>query len=94
GQGARLAQVAAVLGLSPRALQRRLTATGTTFQQVLDDVRHGLATFHLRQGGMSLGDLAYALGYQDQSAFNHAFRDWTGTNPGAWREAQQAQQAR
>ena len=26
------------------------------------------------------------LGYQEQSAFTHAFREWSGSNPGAWRE--------
>ena len=24
--------------------------------------------------------------FQEQSAFTHAFREWSGMNPGAWRE--------
>jgi AraC-like DNA-binding protein len=32
-----------------------------------------------------MGNLAYMLGYADQSAFNHAFRRWHGTTPRRWR---------
>ena len=31
-------------------------------------------------------DIAFLLGFQEQSAFTHAFREWSGMNPGAWRE--------
>ncbi len=84
---ARLAPVAEQLGLSPRTLQRKLADAGVNFQQVLDQTRYALAQDYLRQPGLSLVDIAFLLGYQEQSAFNHAFRDWAGMNPGAWREA-------
>jgi len=49
---------------------------------------------YLRQPELSLVDIAFLLGYQEQSAFNHAFRTWSGTNPGAWRlQEMQARQA-
>ncbi|MGK5078979.1 AraC family transcriptional regulator [Janthinobacterium sp. HLX7-2] len=83
---ARLADVAAALAVTPRTLQRKLADAGTSFQAVLDQVRYGLARDYLRQPGVSLVDIAFLLGYQEQSAFNHAFRTWAGTNPGAWRE--------
>jgi AraC-like DNA-binding protein len=82
----RLASIAAELGLSPRTLQRKLADAGATFQQVLDAARHALAQDYLRQRGLSLADIAFLLGYQEQSAFTHAFREWSGMNPGAWRE--------
>jgi AraC-like DNA-binding protein len=82
----RLASIAAGLGLSPRTLQRKLADAGATFQQVLDAARHALAQDYLRQRGLSLADIAFLLGYQEQSAFTHAFREWSGMNPGAWRE--------
>jgi AraC-like DNA-binding protein len=82
----RLAGIAAELGLSPRTLQRKLADAGASFQQVLDAARYALAQDYLRQRGLSLADIAFLLGYQEQSAFTHAFREWSGTNPGAWRE--------
>ncbi|CAH0314891.1 putative HTH-type transcriptional regulator Rv1395 [Massilia sp. Bi118] len=82
----RLASIAAELGLSSRTLQRKLADSGASFQQVLDAARYALAQDYLRQRGLSLADIAFLLGYQEQSAFTHAFREWSGLNPGAWRE--------
>jgi AraC-like DNA-binding protein len=82
----RLASIAAELGLSGRTLQRKLAESGASFQQVLDAARYALAQDYLRQRGLSLADIAFLLGYQEQSAFTHAFREWSGLNPGAWRE--------
>jgi AraC-like DNA-binding protein len=84
----RLASVAQELGLAPRTLQRKLADAGSSFQQVLDETRFALARDYLRQPGLSLVDIAFLLGYQEQSAFTHAFREWAGMNPGAWRAAQ------
>jgi AraC-like DNA-binding protein len=84
----RLAAVAEDLKLTPRTLQRKLSDAGASFQQVLDAARFSLARDYLRQPALSLVDIAFLLGYQEQSAFNHAFREWSGMNPGAWREQQ------
>jgi AraC-like DNA-binding protein len=81
----RLLFIADDLKLTPRTLQRKLSDAGTSFQQVLDRARHALATDYLRQGALSLADIAFLLGYQEQSAFTHAFKEWSGVNPGAWR---------
>lgn len=83
----RVASVAEELGLAPRTLQRKLADAGSSFQQVLDEARFALARDYLRQPGLSLVDIAFLLGYQEQSAFTHAFREWSGMNPGAWRAA-------
>lgn len=83
----RVASVAEDLGLAPRTLQRKLADAGSSFQQVLDEARFALARDYLRQPGLSLVDIAFLLGYQEQSAFTHAFREWSGMNPGAWRAA-------
>jgi AraC-like DNA-binding protein len=82
----RLAGIAGELELSPRTLQRKLADAGASFQQVLDAARFALAQDYLRRRGLSLADIAFLLGYQEQSAFTHAFREWSGMNPGAWRE--------
>ncbi|AVR97653.1 AraC family transcriptional regulator [Pseudoduganella armeniaca] len=83
---ARLASVACQLQLTPRTLQRKLADAGTSFQRVLDEARFALARDYLARPGLSLLDITFLLGYQEQSAFNHAFREWAGINPGAWRE--------
>lgn len=86
GGKARLAPVAAELGLSPRTLQRKLADVGSSYQQVLDALRFSLAQDYLRRRELGLVDIAFLLGFQEQSAFTHAFREWSGMNPGAWRE--------
>ena len=81
----RLGSIAAELGLSPRTLQRKLADAGASFQQVLDSARYALARDYLRHGSLSLLEIASLLGYQEQSAFTHAFKEWSGMNPGGWR---------
>ena len=85
----RLSSIADELKLSPRTLQRKLNEAGASFQQVLDQARYALATDYLRQESLSLVDISFLLGYQEQSAFTHAFKEWAGVNPGAWREGAQ-----
>lgn len=82
----RLGSIAAGLDMSPRTLQRKLAEAGASFQQVLDGARYALAVDYLRQDSLSLLEIALLLGYQEQSAFTHAFKEWSGSNPGAWRE--------
>lgn len=69
------------LAMSPRTLQRRLTADGTTFQAELDSVRSQLAEVYLGNPRLSLGEVAFLLGYADLSAFGRAYRRWTGKSP-------------
>jgi AraC-like DNA-binding protein len=90
----RLASIADELGMSARTMQRKLSEAGASFQQVLDAARYALAQDYLRQRGLSLADIAFLLGYQEQSAFTHAFREWSGVNPGAWRERALAEKIR
>jgi AraC-like DNA-binding protein len=80
-----LARIARELAVSPRSLQSRLGEEGTTYQQLLDRVRRELATFYLRETQLPLLDLAFLLGYADQSAFNRSFRRWTGSSPSSYR---------
>lgn len=77
--------VADQLNLSPRTLQRRLSAQGIRFQQLLDSTRLLLAEEYLRDSRLQLTEIAQLLGYSEQSAFNHAFRRWTGQTPRQFR---------
>ncbi len=81
-----LGAVAKALGTSARTLQRRLEANDTSFQQVVDSVREELARLHIANAKLSLGDIAYLLGFSEISAFTRAFKRWTGETPSRWRD--------
>jgi AraC-like DNA-binding protein len=78
-------KIAAILGMSERTLQRRLTAEGTSFQRLLDDTRRELAQHYLGQSNVSLADIAYLLGFSNQSSFFRASRRWFGSSPRDYR---------
>ena len=84
---ATLDTVAPELGLSTRTLQRRLEEEGTSFGDVLDAFRRGLAAVMLREQAVSIHELAYFLGYSEPSAFYRAFRRWEKTSPVQFRQA-------
>lgn len=82
----RIAPVAERLGLSVRALQRRLVQLNTSYQQRLDQVRCTLAQQYLSDPQLGLADIALLLGYSEQSAFQRAFREWMNCTPNQWRQ--------
>ncbi len=79
--------IASGLRMSSRTLQRRLGVAGTSFQGVLDELRRNLARSYLENPRLSVGEVAYLLGYSDLRAFDRAFRKWTGQSPREWRTA-------
>ena len=76
-----LTAVARGLALGARTLQRRLTESGADFKTLVDDTRHRLALRYLADPKNTLAEIAYLLGYSETSAFNRAFRRWTGSTP-------------
>jgi AraC-like DNA-binding protein len=77
--------VAKALALSVRTLSRRLAEEGTTYAEVVDGLRRNLALQYLKEPGMSVSQIAWLLGYEGSTSFNHAFRRWTGQSPSASR---------
>ncbi len=77
--------LAAMLSMHRRTLNRRLRAEGMTIQQVLDETRYAVARDLLAGSRVSLDDVAATLGYSGVSAFMRTFRRWSGTTPGRWR---------
>ena len=71
--------------ITPRTLHRRLEEEGTSFRELLEEVRHTLAVEHLRSGGFSIDEIAYTLGYSDTANFRRAFRRWEAASPAAYR---------
>jgi AraC-like DNA-binding protein len=80
------ADVARALGFGARTLQRRLAVFDTSFGDLLDSTRHRLALGYLADRSLSIGEVAYLLGFREQSSFFRAFRRWTGQTPAAHRE--------
>jgi AraC-like DNA-binding protein len=74
-------EVAERLGLSKRTLARRLTAEGLTFSGILKDLRADLVQQYLADPGLSISQIAWLLGYQESSAFTHAYKHQTGKTP-------------
>ncbi|MBI1212126.1 MAG: helix-turn-helix domain-containing protein [Alphaproteobacteria bacterium] len=74
-------KLAAKLGMSRDVLLRRLKAEGTTFEKVLDELRHKLALHYLTGKKVSVNETAYLVGFSDPAAFSRAFKRWTGASP-------------
>jgi AraC-like DNA-binding protein len=77
--------LAQMLSMHRRTLNRRLKAEGTTFQRVLDEVRFDIARDLLSNSNAHLDDIAATLGYAAVTPFMRTFRRWSGTTPGQWR---------
>jgi AraC-like DNA-binding protein len=82
------------LHMSLRTLGRRLEAEGTSYKQILDEVRHKLALHHLSRSDISIPEVACLLGFADVTTFHRAFKRWTHSTPGAYRAAQRREPLR
>ena len=77
--------VARALATSARSLQRRLSAAGTSYHQLLDSTRCEAATHYLQDHRLSIGEVGYLLGYSEPPAFHRAFKRWNGITPQEFR---------
>lgn len=77
--------VASELGMSERTLQRRLTNEETSFKELLKKARHEQARQYLANPALDIKEVAFLVGYKDQSSFYRAFRSWEGETPLNWR---------
>ncbi|MBX7084394.1 MAG: AraC family transcriptional regulator [Nannocystaceae bacterium] len=85
-----LAAIAKRLHTSARTLQRRLDDEGTSLAAIVRAQREHAARRYLQRREMSLVEIAWLLGFSDQSAFTRAFRRWTGVTPARFREGASA----
>jgi AraC-like DNA-binding protein len=77
--------VAHDLHTTARTLQRRLHGEGTSFTQVLDEVRREMALSHMRGRRATIDEVAFLLGFEKPTSFHRAFKRWTGVTPGEFR---------
>jgi len=80
-------RLAHVFAMHRRTINRRLRAEGTTFRQLVDEVRFEVARHLLETTDLSVVHIASTLNYADASAFTRAFRRWSRTTPAQWRLA-------
>jgi AraC-like DNA-binding protein len=85
--------IAAMLHMSSRTLQRRLQDQGSSFQKVTEEARHRLARQYLNNSFLELNEAAYLLGFNNANSFVRAFRIWEGVPPARWREMQRERAA-
>ena len=78
-------EVAEILNVSARTLQRKLGDSGTTFRKIVDETRHAWALAHFSMPQMSVNEVTHLLGFSCSSSFTRAFRRWTGLSPSEWR---------
>jgi AraC-like DNA-binding protein len=78
-------RIAAFLGVGSRTLIRRLESAGTSFHELVDEVRFELSRQFLKDSSLSISEIGDTLGYSRASAFTRAFRRWSGTTPRNWR---------
>lgn len=80
-----LENIASGIGLSKRSLQEKLKEESTSYRNILAEVRRQMALSCLKaEGEIDLCDIAFLLGFSEQSAFNRAFKRWTGSTPKAY----------
>ena len=81
GGTATVGHIAKRLGVSPRTLTRKLEREGTTYKELLEDLRKTLAMRYLESRDLQLSEVAVRLGFSQSAAFHRAFRRWTGQTP-------------
>ncbi|PTX53781.1 AraC family transcriptional regulator [Litoreibacter ponti] len=84
----RVADIAKGLGMSARSFHRRLSEHGLSFQSLTEETRRELAEGLLRDEQYSLAEVAFLIGFSEQSSFTRAFKRWLGTTPASYRKAE------
>ena len=79
--------VAEKMGMSTRTLRRRLKEENSSYRELLDEIRFGLAKEYLGNTNLSMEEICGLLGYSESGNFSHAFRRWSGQSPREWRQA-------
>jgi AraC-like DNA-binding protein/ligand-binding sensor protein len=84
-ENGRQSDYAAKVGMSPRKFSAVLMRdTGYSFRDLIKKARASAAAFLLKSEGRAVSETAYAVGYEDTSAFSHAFTDVFGVSPSAY----------
>ena len=83
-----IGRVAQAAGMTEGQFKERLSERGLSFRSFIDELRRALAVGYMRDPDLGLVDVAYLLGFSEQSAFQRAFKRWTGMSPGDYRRTE------
>ncbi len=82
-----ITQVCTHVGMSNRTLTRRLSENGVTFRDLIKKVQEEISKDQLKNSNRSIAEIAFETGFSEQSAFNRAFKRWTGLSPVEFRNS-------
>lgn len=80
-------QVCQYLNISASTLSRRLQDHNVTFRELHEAALAAAAKDMLKSDHTSLQEIAFRLGYNNASAFNYAFKNWTGCTPSQYQKS-------
>ncbi len=89
-----LDQVAKKVGIPQRTLERRLSAAGTSYRQLVNEVRFDLVTKLLEDPDVPIASIASKAGFASHASLSRAFNDWTGMTPSQYRSRLLARRVR
>lgn len=80
-------EISEYMGMSKRTLTRRLAKHGVSFRDLIQRTQEQEARRLLKNPERSIADIAFETGFSEQSAFNRAFKRWTGQSPLEFRKS-------
>ena len=78
-------ELAEIVGMSTRSLQRKLKESGSSYSQIVEDARFELACTQLDNNSLRVIDVSMALGYANSQHFARYFRRHSGVSPSQYR---------
>lgn len=87
GEFPSMQEVAAKLGSSTRTLHNQLAREGTSYRELLEEIRETLAEGLLMSSRLTVDEIAARLDYADTSSFVTAFKRWKGVPPGEYKRS-------
>lgn len=78
--------IAEKLNMTSRTLRRKLDAEGSSYQQILTELRYQLAREYLSTSSLPLEEISVLLGYNSPGNFTNAFKRWHGSSPSRFRQ--------
>lgn len=73
------------LGISSRHLHRQLQKAGSSYRELVDDLRVEMARTLLKDNSLTMEVIAQRVGFQEATSFSRWFRQMTNASPGEYR---------
>lgn len=94
GKTPSLEAIAGFFNQEPWTLRRKLEKENTSFAELLDSTRKELGTRYIQDTQLSIGEVAWLLGFSSSPAFQRAFKRWHQQAPGQFRAKQENKEIR